>query len=168
MAACESSAAANDVDLSGLDRAQVELLVEQCILVDENDKVVGFESKKNCHLNANIAGGMLHRAFSVFLFNSKGELLLQQRSKCKITFPECFTNTCCSHPLRVEGEAEEGGQLGVRRAARRKLFQELGIPGDQVCSREPRPSFRPLLLACLLAAGPTRPVCLPDPNALQS
>jgi isopentenyl-diphosphate delta-isomerase type 1 len=51
------------------------------------------------HLNTRINEGLLHRAFSVFLFNSEGKLLLQKRSDKKITFPDCWTNTCCSHPL---------------------------------------------------------------------
>lgn len=58
---------------------------------------------------------MLHRAFSVFLFNSKNQLLLQQRSHKKITFPLCWTNTCCSHPLHFEAELEERDSLGKRR-----------------------------------------------------
>lgn len=120
------------MDLSNLDATQVSLLKEECILVDENDRVIGSESKKNCHLNSNIRAGMLHRAFSVFLFNTKGELLLQQRATAKITFPECFTNTCCSHPLYHPSELEEEGNVGVRRAAQRKLKHELGIPNDQV------------------------------------
>ncbi len=51
------------------------------------------------HLNVSINKGVLHRAFSVFLFDSEGRLLLQQRSPEKITFPEHWTNTCCSHPV---------------------------------------------------------------------
>lgn len=115
------------VDLSNLDDVQVKLLSEECILVDENDTVVGSDSKKNCHLNVNIDAGELHRAFSVFLFNSEGKLLLQQRSPAKITFPESFTNTCCSHPLHFAEELEDRDGLGVKRAAVRKLKQELGI-----------------------------------------
>ncbi|KAJ9055269.1 isopentenyl-diphosphate delta-isomerase idi1 [Entomophthora muscae] len=64
---------------------------------------------------------MLHRAFSVFLFNSKNELLLQERASEKITFPSMFTNTCCSHPLNFAEELEEKDQLGIRRAAQRKI-----------------------------------------------
>ena len=119
-------------DLSSLDETQVQLLAEECILVDEADVVIGSDTKKNCHLNQHIKAGKLHRAFSVFLFNSKGQLLLQQRASAKITFPECFTNTCCSHPLYRPEELEEGGIMGVRRAARRKLEHELGIPQDKV------------------------------------
>ena len=75
---------------------------------------------------------MLHRAFSVFLFNTRGELLLQQRSDAKITFPGHWTNTCCSHPLSVAGELEETEAMGVKRAAQRKLQHELGIMPPQV------------------------------------
>ena len=78
----------------------------------------------------NINEGLLHRAFSVFLFDSKNRLLLQQRASEKITFPDMWTNTCCSHPLGVPGETGdelETAVQGVRRAAQRKLDQELGI-----------------------------------------
>ena len=101
-------------------------------MVDEEDKVVGTRSKKECHLNTNISAGLLHRAFSVFLFDSRGHLLVQQRAREKITFPAMFTNTCCSHPLYREKELEEEGGRGVLRAAQRKLQQELGIPEEQV------------------------------------
>lgn len=83
----------------------------------------------------NIDKGLLHRAFSVFLFDSQNRLLLQQRATEKITFPDMWTNTCCSHPLGIPGETgttlEESVQ-GVRRAAVRKLDQELGIQASQV------------------------------------
>lgn len=83
----------------------------------------------------NIEKGLLHRAFSVFLFNSKKELLLQQRASEKITFPDMWTNTCCSHPLGIPGETGstlDASILGVKRAAQRKLKQELGINPEQV------------------------------------
>ena len=76
--------------------------------------------------------GLLHRAFSVFLFDDQGRLLLQQRADEKITFPSYYTNTCCSHPLSYPEEMEEVNQNGVRRAAQRKLTQELGIPSEEV------------------------------------
>ncbi|KAJ2775611.1 isopentenyl-diphosphate delta-isomerase idi1 [Coemansia javaensis] len=120
------------LDLSQYDEEQVRLMSEMCILVDENDRAVGAASKKQCHLMENINKGTLHRAFSVFLFNSKNELLLQQRASEKITFPECYTNTCCSHPLATPDELEERDQLGVKRAAQRKLEHELGIRPEQV------------------------------------
>ena len=87
------------------------------------------------HLMKNIDEGLLHRAFSVFLFDSRNRLLLQQRASEKITFPDMWTNTCCSHPLGVPGET--GAELeqavqGVRRAAQRKLDQEMGIKAKQV------------------------------------
>ncbi|KAK7868101.1 hypothetical protein R5R35_005548 [Gryllus longicercus] len=112
---------------------QIAALEEQCILVDENDKVVGRASKRDCHsLKAN-GSLLLHRAFSVFVFNSKNQLLLQRRSSQKITFPDCFTNTCCSHPLYdIPGEREENDALGIRRAAQRRLRHELGIPIEEV------------------------------------
>lgn len=84
----------------------------------------------------NIEKGLLHRAFSVFLFDpDTGKLLLQQRADEKITFPSMWTNTCCSHPLGIPGET--GSTLsaateGVKRAAVRKLDHELGIPAAQV------------------------------------
>ena len=118
--------------MQGYDQEQVKLMREECILVDENDRVLGPDSKKSCHLNSNIDAGKLHRAFSVFLFDTKGRLLVQQRSKAKITFPEHFANTCCSHPLYFPEELEERDGLGVKRAAQRKLNHELGIPREQV------------------------------------
>lgn len=81
----------------------------------------------------NINKGLLHRAFSAFIFRpSDGKLLLQQRASEKITFPDMWTNTCCSHPLDdFEQEKFENDQLGVRIAASRKLEHELGIPQSQ-------------------------------------
>jgi isopentenyl-diphosphate delta-isomerase len=62
----------------------------------------------------NINNGLLHRAFSVFLFNTKGELLMQQRAPEKITYPHYWTNTCCSHPIyqMLPSEFNENGDLG--------------------------------------------------------
>ncbi|XP_057788848.1 isopentenyl-diphosphate Delta-isomerase I [Salvia miltiorrhiza] len=119
---------------SAMDAVQRRLMFEdECILVDENDHVVGHESKYNCHLMEKIeALNLLHRAFSVFLFNSKYELLLQQRSTTKVTFPLVWTNTCCSHPLYRDSELIEENALGVRNAAQRKLLDELGIPAEDV------------------------------------
>ncbi|KAH7435941.1 hypothetical protein KP509_06G084900 [Ceratopteris richardii] len=112
-----------------MDPLQKRLMFEdECILVDETDAVVGHDSKYNCHLMETInTGKALHRAFSVFLFNTKFELLLQQRSATKVTFPLVWTNTCCSHPLYRESELIKENHLGVRNAAQRKLFDELGI-----------------------------------------
>lgn len=103
---------------------------EQCILVDPQDRVVGHASKKDCHLMVNIDQGMLHRAFSVILFNTKNECLLTQRASSKITFPDFYTNACCSHPLHTPLEMEQTSEdpsIGVKRAAQRRLAFELGI-----------------------------------------
>ncbi|ESR41835.1 hypothetical protein WN944_003371 [Citrus x changshan-huyou] len=127
---------------AGMDAVQRRLMFEdECILVDENDRVVGHENKYNCHLMEKIESlNLLHRAFSVFLFNSKYELLLQQRSGTKVTFPLVWTNTCCSHPLYRESELIEENALGVRNAAQRKLLDELGICAEDV----PVDEFTPL------------------------
>ncbi|KAL5090622.1 hypothetical protein Trisim1_004246 [Trichoderma cf. simile WF8] len=121
--------------LSGHDEEQIRLMDEVCIVTDENDAPIGTASKKICHLMTNIDKGLLHRAFSVFLFNDKNELLLQQRATEKITFPDMWTNTCCSHPLSIP--TETGANLvdsiaGAKRAAQRKLDHELGIKKEQV------------------------------------
>lgn len=125
-----------EINTSNLDEQQVQLLAEMCILIDENDNKIGADTKKNCHLNENIDKGLLHRAFSVFLFNTENKLLLQQRSDAKITFPGCFTNSCCSHPLSNPGELEENNAIGVKRAAQRRLKEELGIPLEEVDPKE--------------------------------
>ncbi|XP_023744610.1 isopentenyl-diphosphate Delta-isomerase I [Lactuca sativa] len=121
-------------DDSGMDAVQRRLMFDdECILVDENDNVLGHDTKYNCHLMEKIEkDNLLHRAFSVFLFNSKYELLLQQRSETKVTFPLVWTNTCCSHPLYRESELIPENALGVRNAAQRKLLDELGIPAEDV------------------------------------
>ncbi|KAL9102961.1 MAG: hypothetical protein Q9163_001948 [Psora crenata] len=137
-----------DEDLEGYDEEQIRLMEEVCIVVDKDDKAIGSASKKVCmpspptvgrvhngHLMKNIHEGLLHRAFSVFLFNSENKLLLQQRASEKITFPEMWTNTCCSHPLGVPGETGDtldAAVMGARRAGQRKLDQELGIKKTQV------------------------------------
>jgi len=118
------------LNLKNYDSSQVDLLKEECITVDDCDVIQGRASKMDCHLKSE--GPPLHRAFSVFLFNRNNELLMQRRADSKILFPRHFTNTCCSHPLFTEAETVEENQLGVKLAARRKLFQELGIPGHQI------------------------------------
>ncbi|KAL2070572.1 hypothetical protein VTL71DRAFT_13598 [Oculimacula yallundae] len=125
----------SSAELDGHDAEQIRLMDEVCIVLDENDKPIGNFSKKICHLMTNIDKGLLHRAFSVFLFNSDNELLLQQRATEKITFPDMWTNTCCSHPLGIPGEGGvelEEAIAGVKNAAIRKLDHELGIPAAQV------------------------------------
>ncbi|KAJ9169267.1 hypothetical protein P3X46_017474 [Hevea brasiliensis] len=140
--ATTSTSTMGDAPDTGMDAVQRRLMFEdECILVDENDRAVGHASKYSCHLWENILkGNSLHRAFSVFLFNSKYELLLQQRSATKVTFPLVWTNTCCSHPLYRESERIDEDALGVRNAAQRKLLDELGIPAEDV----PVDQFTPL------------------------
>lgn len=90
---------------------------ERVVLVDEQDNEIGTEEKIRAHEN----GGKLHRAFSVFIFNSKGELMIQQRAGSKYHFGGLWTNTCCSHPRKGETTVEAG---------RRKLRQEMGFDTD--------------------------------------
>ena len=87
---------------------------EQLILVDDHDREIGFKGKADCHLGY----GVLHRAFSIFVFNRNNDLLLQQRSKSKMLWPGYWSNTCCSHPRRGEAMAD---------AVTRRLKQELGF-----------------------------------------
>ena len=89
------------------------MVEEQVILVDREDRVLGTMEKMEAHHK-----GVLHRAFSVFVFNSQGELMLQQRAAHKYHSPELWTNTCCSHPR--PGEALED-------AAHRRMQEEMGF-----------------------------------------
>ncbi|QLL30895.1 hypothetical protein HG536_0A07100 [Torulaspora globosa] len=131
---------AKDKVFFGHDDEQIRLMNENCIVLDWNDEAIGAGTKKLCHLMSNIEKGLLHRAFSVFLFNERGELLLQQRASEKITFPDLWTNTCCSHPLCVDDELGVDGSLaekvqGAINAAVRKLEHELGIPQSETRTR---------------------------------
>ena len=92
--------------------------METVILVDENDQSVGTMEKMEAHER-----GLLHRAFSVLLFNSKGELLMQKRSRSKYHSAGLWTNTCCSHP-RPDEKMED--------AIQRKLMQEMNIDAQPV------------------------------------
>ncbi len=87
--------------------------MEQVILVDEQDNVVGTMDKLEAHLK-----GVLHRAFSVLIFNSKGELLLQKRAAGKYHSGGLWTNSCCSHPKPGEATVD---------AASTRLKFEMGI-----------------------------------------
>jgi isopentenyl-diphosphate delta-isomerase len=87
---------------------------ESLILVDEADREVGHMSKAQCHQGR----GMLHRAFSLLIFNAGGELLLQQRAASKQLWPLYWSNSCCSHPRRAET---------METAIHRRLQQELGL-----------------------------------------
>ena len=105
---------------------------ELCVLVDDNDHVTGHATKEGCHQRGVDGSTLLHRAFSVFLFNSNNELLLQQRSSAKVTFPDFYTNSCCSHPRYNKEEMENRGFMGIKLAAQRRLNFELGISPEQV------------------------------------
>jgi len=113
----------------------------ECIVVNYMDEVVGHENKYNCHkFMPGQPMGIVHRAFSVMLFDAEGRILLQQRAASKITFPNVWTNTCCSHPLHGmqppevdTPEAVAGGDPeGVKHAAVRKLGHELGIRSNEL------------------------------------
>lgn len=126
--------------------SQTELMErDECILVDSEDRIIGGASKAASHRRMkrgceDYEAFRLHRAFSVFLFDESGRLLLQQRAGSKITFPLVWTNTCCSHPLHGQSPSEvdtpedvaSGRVLGAKRAAVRKLGHELGIAPDQL------------------------------------
>lgn len=89
---------------------------EYVILVDENDFETGTMEKMQAHVEAR-----LHRAFSVFIFNQAGKLMLQQRAFTKYHSPGLWTNTCCSHPRPGESTAD---------AAHRRMIEEMGFDCD--------------------------------------
>ena len=89
---------------------------EQVVLVDRNDNQIGLMPKMEAHEKA-----LLHRAFSVFIFNKKGELMLQQRAAHKYHSPMLWTNTCCSHQRNGESNLEAG---------KRRLQEEMGFFAD--------------------------------------
>lgn len=88
--------------------------MDELILVDEWDRELGFLDKTQCHQGS----GILHRAFSILLFNERDELLIQQRSRLKRLWPMYWSNSCCSHPRPAET---------MSRATGRRLREELGI-----------------------------------------
>jgi isopentenyl-diphosphate delta-isomerase len=88
-------------------------MIEKVILVDKNDNEVGTMEKQEAHVK-----GLLHRAFSVFIFNDKNELLLQRRAVKKYHSGGLWTNTCCSHPRQNEKTKD---------AAKRRLLEEMGM-----------------------------------------
>lgn len=89
---------------------------DRVVLVDEQDRPIGTEEKLRAHKE-----GVLHRAFSVLVFNSAGQMLLQQRSPEKYHSGGLWSNTCCSHPRPGEP---------VEAAARRRLEEEMGFTCD--------------------------------------
>jgi isopentenyl-diphosphate delta-isomerase len=91
----------------------VWIVIENVVLIDEADAALGEGEKLAVH-----RAGTLHRAFSVFAFNERGELLLQRRALSKYHSGGLWTNTCCGHPRPGESVVD---------AARRRLFEELGM-----------------------------------------
>lgn len=91
-------------------------MAEDIILVDKDDNQIGMGEKMEVHKK-----GLLHRAFSVFIWNDNGELMLQQRAMHKYHTPGLWSNTCCSHPKPGESTAD---------AAIRRLHEEMGINCD--------------------------------------
>ena len=89
---------------------------ENVILVDEHDVEIGLMAKTEAHKK-----GLLHRAISVFIFNSNGEWLLQRRALTKYHSSGLWTNSCCTHPLPNENNVD---------AAHRRLQQEMGMQGN--------------------------------------
>lgn len=89
---------------------------EELILVDENDSEIGYMPKLEVHQK-----GLLHRAFSILIFNEFGEMLLQQRASGKYHSSDLWTNACCSHPRKGET---------VENAAHRRLVEEMGFDCD--------------------------------------
>lgn len=90
---------------------------EELILVDRDDNEIGYASKADAH----DGGGILHRAFSLFLFNDAGELLLQKRAQAKRLWGGYWSNSCCSHPRR-------GETLAL--ATSRRLLDELNFEAE--------------------------------------
>lgn len=92
---------------------------EHVVLIKEDGTIIGTAKKATVHTGDT----PLHKGFSVFLFNERGELLLQQRSDKKITWPLVWSNSCCGHPMQDESNID---------AAKRRLLFELGIQSDQL------------------------------------
>ena len=117
----------DDINLNEIDSSQIKFLNDQLILIDEEDNNIGGISKLDAHLlsKKNIYP---HRAFSIFLFDSKNKLLLQQRGHKKITFPLLWTNTCCSHPLNIPSENTPSN---INNALVKRLNYEMGIKTDK-------------------------------------
>jgi isopentenyl-diphosphate delta-isomerase len=95
---------------------KIDMIEENVILVNKEDQQIGLMPKLEAHEKA-----VLHRAFSVFVLNSKNEIMLQQRAQHKYHSPLLWTNTCCSH----QREGETNIQAGTRR-----LFEEMGFKTD--------------------------------------
>ena len=93
--------------------------MDDLILVDPQNNILGVAPKDTCHDGE----GILHRAFSIFVFNSKMELLVQKRADCKRLWPGFWSNSCCSHPIPNES---------MLQASTRRLREELGISAIRI------------------------------------
>lgn len=101
------------------------------VLVNENDEIVGSMKALKAHHRASLT---LHRAFSVFLFDTENRLLLQKRSSRKLVYPGLWTNTCCSHPF-VSPLSFEDPVEDARRTAIARLRYEMGV-SDEILPEE--------------------------------
>lgn len=114
----QTSAATNaPAGVRGDERSKDEVVSfddEPLLLVNSADEVIGVRNKAECHNG----DGLLHRAFSLFVFNQQGELLMQQRAAGKRLWPMFWSNSCCSHP-------RQGEEMGE--AVHRRLAQELSL-----------------------------------------
>src|ERR1044072_9507578 len=89
---------------------------EQVVVVNDHDVAIGVDDKTRAHLL-----GVLHRAFSIFVMNSAGQLLLQRRALAKYHSRGLWSNTCCGHPRPGES---------INQASRRRLMEEMGLDAD--------------------------------------
>ena len=96
---------------------QVSFDNELLILINEKDEIVGYKDKTACHTGE----GILHRAFSIFIFNEQGQVLMQKRSEQKLLWSLYWSNSCCSHPRKGEN---------YEIATQRRLKEELGFTTD--------------------------------------
>ena len=144
------AAASKVVGMWDASMSQSQFMARDTVLVvDANDNIIGSASKYDSHVfGHDTPRGVLHRAFSVFLFEEDADnggggesrLLLQKRASTKITFPNVWTNTCCSHPLHgmipnevdTPRDVQSGDVRGVKYAAIRKLGHELGIRAEEL------------------------------------
>jgi len=92
----------------------IKTKAEKLIVVNEKDRITGYEDRKKCHRDK----GILHRAFTIFVFNKKNQILIQKRSKNKLLWPLFWETSCSSHPRR--------GEICLK-AAKKRLKEELGF-----------------------------------------
>ena len=135
------------------------MTTERVILVDESDRAIGEAEKVAAHEN----GGRLHRAFSIFLFDGRDRLLLQQRAACKYHFAGRWSNTCCGHPRPGESVID---------AAARRLREEFGIASRLKTTTELRYHAHDPVSNLTereylhILAGPFEGAPTPDPNEI--